>query len=224
MSLPLKLNEGKCRPLSVSISQPSPSETPQWDGLASHVLKGAQQAAHACAADKLKACESGIAHSRRMSTFMVGSEKRGKPGQEQQLQKICRDTNKAANEQIKGVSAQVQPNNLRRIRTPQDFVTGQWQAHFSSTIHARLMRNQIQLPPPMGRRCILAPASFVCHIHAMKAGMSHSAPVCSLLRRCCSMVCQLWQAMGSSSRRRLQKRRRSQWRAENQAICLFRCS
>lgn len=38
---------------------------------------------------------------------MLGNEKRGKAGQEQQLQKICRDTKKVANEQIKGISAQV---------------------------------------------------------------------------------------------------------------------
>ena len=38
---------------------------------------------------------------------MMEGDKRGKRGQEQQLQKICHDTNKVANEQMKGISAQV---------------------------------------------------------------------------------------------------------------------
>jgi len=37
---------------------------------------------------------------------VAGGDKKGK-AQEQQLQKICRDTNKVANEHIKGMSSQV---------------------------------------------------------------------------------------------------------------------
>ncbi len=59
------------------------------------------------AADKLEACDSALQHSRRVGTYMMEGDKRGKRGQEQQLQKICHDTNKVANEQMKGISAQV---------------------------------------------------------------------------------------------------------------------
>ena len=59
------------------------------------------------AADKLEACDSALQHSRRIGTYMMEGDKRGKRGQEQQLQKICHDTNKVANEQIKGISTQV---------------------------------------------------------------------------------------------------------------------
>lgn len=58
-------------------------------------------------ADKLEACDSALQHSRRVGTYTMDTDKRGKRGQEQQLQKICHDTNKVANEQIKGISAQV---------------------------------------------------------------------------------------------------------------------
>jgi hypothetical protein len=44
---------------------------------------------------------------------MAGSDKKGKAGQEQQLQKICRDTNKVANEHIKGMSTQVSGMTFR---------------------------------------------------------------------------------------------------------------
>ena len=59
------------------------------------------------AAEKLENCEGGVQHSRRLGSYVMGAEKRGKAGQEQQLQKICKDTNKIANEQLKGISTQV---------------------------------------------------------------------------------------------------------------------
>lgn len=57
-------------------------------------------------AEKLESCEASIQHSRRLGNYVAGGDKKGK-AQEQQLQKICRDTNKVANEHIKGMSSQV---------------------------------------------------------------------------------------------------------------------
>ena len=58
------------------------------------------------AAEKLEACEASIQHFRRQGNYIAGGDRKGK-GEEQQIQKICRDTCKVANEHIKGMSSQV---------------------------------------------------------------------------------------------------------------------
>ena len=62
------------------------------------------------AAEKLEACENMLQHNRRVGSYMPGFDKK-KNAQEQQLQKICRDTNKVANEHIKGISTQVETSS-----------------------------------------------------------------------------------------------------------------
>ena len=69
------------------------------------------------AAEKLEACENMLQHNRRVGSYMPGFDKK-QNAQEQQLQKICRDTNKVANEHIKGISTQVETssNTSRALR------------------------------------------------------------------------------------------------------------
>lgn len=107
------------------------------------------------AAAKLEACESMVQHNRRVGSYMPGFDKM-KNGQEQQLQKICRDTNKVAIEQIKGVSTQV---SLPVPKTPALLST----SRASSLLSKFLQAVQIERPcAPLTRVFLACRLSRAC--------------------------------------------------------------